>query len=72
MITQMTLGEVHGNITPPNSRPRRNIKVAPVMVILPNQSIAFSPVTKGVSGTFRSKKKTTTRNDRAEQGTKGQ
>ena len=49
-IKQMTLGEFQGNVTPPKSRPRRTIKVSPMMLMLPSQSIALTPSISDVFG----------------------
>jgi len=49
MITrQRTCGDFQGNVTPPNSSPRKIISVAASIEILPNQSTALSPSITGV------------------------
>jgi hypothetical protein len=50
LIKQMTLAELHAKMTPPNSNPRSNVNVAPTIAMLPSQSTAFNPATKGVAG----------------------
>lgn len=39
-----------GNVAPPNSRPRRSIRVSPRIDRLPNQSMALKPSQMGVFG----------------------
>lgn len=50
MIRQITVVDFHGNMVPPNSSPKRNIRVNPKIVALPVQSIAFKPSNIGVRG----------------------
>jgi hypothetical protein len=40
MMRQMTRGDFHGNVAPPNSSPSSNIKVRESIEIVPNQSTA--------------------------------
>jgi ABC-type Fe3+-hydroxamate transport system substrate-binding protein len=60
-IRQITVTDDQGNVTLPKSRPKRIISAAPMMSILPAQSIAFSPGIIGVcgEGSFRKNKSTT-------------
>lgn len=51
-----TMGESQGYVTPPYSRPRRNIIVPPTTVTHPSQSIAFKPAKSGVFGVSMSRK----------------
>jgi hypothetical protein len=50
MIRHRTCGDFHGNVAPPNSNPRRTIKVTARIERLPNQSTAFRPSTTAVFG----------------------
>ena len=61
--------EFHGKITPPNSNPKRRASVTPTIVMLPTQSIAFSPASIGVEGESRCRKKDKNIKAREEQGT---
>lgn len=54
-MRQMTMGESQGYVTPPYSRPRRNITVPPTTVKHPSQSIAFKPAKSGVLGVSMSR-----------------
>ena len=54
-MRQRTVAEVQGKLTPPYSRPRRNMIVPPVMVITPIQSMAFRPAPIGVLGVSMSR-----------------
>lgn len=54
-MRQMTIGESQGYVTPPYSRPRRNITVPPTTVKHPSQSIAFKPAKSGVLGVSMSR-----------------
>ena len=47
---QMTVADLQGNVMPPNSRPRRNMRVPPMIVKAPSASTAFRPVRKDVLG----------------------
>jgi hypothetical protein len=68
-IRQMTFAELHAKITPPNSRPRRSVNVAPTIAMLPNQSTAFSPATREVDGVSSLRKRDMTMMARPEHGT---
>lgn len=68
-IRHMTIGEDQGCVTPPKSRPNRNMKVAPIIVMLPSQSIAWIPVISGVFAVWDFKVSTVTRNAPAVRGT---
>jgi len=54
-IRQMTRGEFHGKVVPPNSRPRRSISTSAIIDRLPNQSIALNPSNTGVLGLWTSR-----------------
>jgi hypothetical protein len=56
-IRQITFGDDHGNITPPKSRPRSNMRVSPRMHRLPKKSMAMIPSTTFVLGLWTSRKK---------------
>lgn len=70
-MRQMTMGEPQGYVTPPYSRPRRNIMVPPTIVMHPSQSIAFNPAKSGVFGVSMSRKKMMMAKAMASIGTKG-
>jgi hypothetical protein len=63
------LTEFHGKITPPNSSPNRRVSVTPTIVMLPIQSIAFSPAIIGLDGDSKCRKKDNNIKVTAEQGT---
>ena len=68
-IKQVTLTELHAKFTPPNSRPRSRVRVAPTIVMLPNQSTALIPATRGVDGVSNLRNNARTTIARPEQGT---
>lgn len=68
-IRQTTVAEFQGWLTPPYSRPRRNIIVPPTTVILPIQSMALKPAKSGVFGVSMSRKKEIMINARPSNGT---
>jgi hypothetical protein len=62
IMRHMTVGELQGKISPPKSRPRSNINTKPMMVILPNQSIAWRPSFHFVLGLCTLKKTSSSAN----------
>ena len=56
MMRHSTCGDFHGNVAPPNSNPRRIIRVTASIEMLPNQSTAFRPSTTAVFGLCTSRK----------------
>ena len=56
IIKQMTVAESQGKVTPPNSKPRRNMTVPPTIRSEPSQSIALRPSRIGVLGVCMSRK----------------
>ena len=54
-MRQITFAEAQGLLTPPYSRPKRNIKVPPTMRREPDQSMAFRPARRGVLGVSMSR-----------------
>lgn len=68
-IRHITFTELQANITPPNSRPRSSVKVAPTMAMLPNQSTALSPSMRGVEGVSNCRNRASTTIANPEQGT---
>ncbi|QSS56377.1 hypothetical protein I7I53_04568 [Histoplasma capsulatum var. duboisii H88] len=47
---QITVGEFQGRVMPPNSRPKRNMSVPPMMSMVPSQSIVLRPAISEVLG----------------------
>jgi hypothetical protein len=68
-IKQITFAELQLNVTPPNSSPSRRLKVAPIIAILPIQSIALSPARIGVGGVGKFKNRKSELNASPEHGT---
>jgi len=54
-MRQMTCGDFHGNVAPPNSSPSSNINVRASIERLPHQSIAFNPSFIDVLGLWTSR-----------------
>ena len=52
---QITCGEFHGNVAPPNSSPSKSMRVSARIDRLPNQSMALKPSITGVLGLWTSK-----------------
>lgn len=69
VIRQRTFAELQGKITPPNSRPRRRVIVAPTIAMLPSQSTALRPAMIGVRGVSSFKNSTKAKNTTPEHGT---
>lgn len=67
-IRQITFAEDQGALTPPYSRPKRNISVPPMIRRAPDQSIAFRPARRGVLGVSMSRNTERIMNARPSQG----